>query len=765
MRLFIAEKPTLANAIAEGLGIREKRNGHIICSDDIVTWCFGHLFELCDPGDYDQAFESWSVVPVIPSTWRIKPRASCKAQIDLIGTLLQTASSVVNAGDPDREGQLLVDELLEHFKYRGPVDRIWLASLDARSVAKALANLTDNTRHAPLRDAARARSRADWLVGLNATRALTNLGRDAGISATLSLGRVQTPVLNLVVIRDRDIAGFTPQNYMTLQGQFVHPEGQIAAKFVPGEMQVGLDAQGRLIDLSIANSLVKSVQGQSGTVATVVSEDKKKSPPRPFSLSRLQKAACARWGMTAQQVLDTAQHLYEKKLTTYPRSDCDYLPAEQFDDGQRILLVLGGVSNLSSAACGADPQIKSKAWDTAKVTAHHAIIPTGELPGAISDDELKLFEMIAMGYIVQFYPAAQYLSQKIEIVVAETLWAATGRTTTDPGWTLVMAEDGEGEKLEELLLPPVSQNDSVDCANVTILNKKTSPPPRFNEGSLIEAMTNIHRFVDDAAAKATLREKEGIGTDATRSGILETLKKRGYLVPQGKALVSTRLAGQVIDLTPQGLKDPVTTARWESRLQEIADGKDSLDAFMASQLQVLPSLLDPLLSGRASIKVDGPVYPCPTCGKALQKRQSETGPYWSCFRKELHPTGEPVFLPDDRGRPGEHKSGPELTEFKCANCGSPLQHLKGRKKSTGKVYDFFKCQECGASYNNVDGRPVAPGQETAGFACPDCGKPLRLFNRVSKRTGKAFKVYNCSGFPACTASFFDKNGQPDFPPK
>lgn len=765
MRLFIAEKPSLGRAIAESLGISSKSQGYITCGPDVVTWCFGHLFELYNPDDYDPSWSSWSIVPVVPPSWRMKPRKDCAAQIEIIGGLLRQAATVVNAGDPDREGQLLVDEVLEHFDYQGPVERIWLASLDARSVAKALSSLTSNARHAPLRDAARARSQADWLIGLNATRALTNMGRDAGISATLSLGRVQTPVLNLVVTRDREISAFKPQDYMVLQGHFEHPSGQFAAKFVPGELQTGLDAQGRLIDLTATESIIKVVRGKQGNIAAVAKENKQKAPPLPYCLSSLQKAASARWSMTAQQVLDVAQRLYEKKLTTYPRSDCSYLPVEQWDDAGHILTALACQPGLEKAAHGADPQIKSNAWNTAKVTAHHAIIPTGDLPGTLSAEELAVYEMIAIAYILQFYPSMRYVSQKIQVKVVDTLWEATGRHITDLGWTSVAHEDEEDAQQEkEQPLPAVVQADIVTCADVCIQKKKTTPPPRFNEGTLIEAMANIHRFVEDAAAKATLRENEGIGTEATRAGILETLKKRGYLIPQGKALVSTRLAGQVVDLTPLGLKDPVTTAKWESRLQSIAEGKDSLEAFMADQLQALPGLLEPLLSGQASIKTDGPIFPCPTCGKPLQKRQSETGPYWSCFRKDLHPDGKPVFFPDDRGRPGAQKRGPEQTDFKCEKCGTALQHLKGKKKNGAGTYDFFKCPNCATTFNNVAGKPTErEAPKDSGFECPDCGKPLRPFKGISKRTRKVFSVFNCSGYPVCKASFFEKDGKPDFP--
>ena len=244
MRLFIAEKPSLGRAIATGLGNQKKAEGFIRCGNDVVTWCFGHMLEQAWPRDYKPEYAHWrrEHLPIIPSQWKYKVKKDAAAQLDIIGSLLREADSVVNAGDPDREGQLLVDEVLEHFRYTGHVERIWLASLDELSVKKALANLTDNANYAPLRDAARARSRADWLTGINATRALTIKGRSDGRSDVLSLGRVQTPTLALVVARDLEIAHFKPVDYFVLKAALVHSAGDFAVTFVPSEDQAGLDS-------------------------------------------------------------------------------------------------------------------------------------------------------------------------------------------------------------------------------------------------------------------------------------------------------------------------------------------------------------------------------------------------------------------------------------------------------------------------------------------------------------------------------------------
>jgi DNA topoisomerase-3 len=711
MRVFIAEKPSLARAIADGLGNGKKNAGFISCGQDAVTWCVGHLFELAAPEDYDPAYKKWdrALLPIVPSPWKIKPRADVGDQIKIVGDLLRQADSVVNAGDPDREGQLIVDEVLEHFRFRGAVQRIWLSSLDVRSVAKALSSLSDNAKHAPLRDAARARSRADWLVGLNATRALTLLGRESGFDGVLSLGRVQTPTLNLVVTRDREIAAFKPRDYFTLKARFDHPSGSFTGVFAPSDEQPGLDADGRLTDAAVVNALLQNARGKTGSVKAVTREKKKKAPPLPHCLSSLQKAASARLNMTAQQVLDTAQKLYESKLTTYPRTDCRYLPVEQFEDAGAILGSLAAVQSLARTAGNADAGLKSAAWDTGKVTAHHAIIPTGEIPPpSLFVLEHDLYRMIAEAYCLQFYPPLQYESQKIRVAVDNTIWEARGRMILDAGWTSCAQdedEDEKGDKDEAQALPAVREADAVTCADVEKLAKKTAPPPKWTEGTLIEAMANVHRFVADAAARATLKENEGIGTEATRAGILETLKKRGYLKVQGKALVSTDLAWQVTDLTPPVLKDPVTTAQWESKLENIAKGALSLESFMAEQVRALPDMIAPLLSGDA-LRVRGVrAYPCPVCGKAMHKKNGAHGPFWSC---SAYPECK-TTLPDDKGKPGE-------------------------RKSTAK---------------------------DSGHICPDCGKPLRVLQKTSK-AGKPYELFSCSGYPQCKSSFFGKGGKPDF---
>ena len=767
MRLFVAEKPSLGRAIAAELGVTKNNPTFQICGSDTVTWCFGHILEQYDPQDYDDNLRTWRRrdLPIIPNEWKLRPKKEAYTQLQVINHLLSEASSVVHAGDPDREGQLLVDEVLEHFHYTGPVQRIWLASLDSRSIQKALSTLKDNSNYANLRDAARARSQADWLIGMNASRAMTIFGQETGhTDGVLSLGRVQTPTLALVVQRDREIKAFVPVDYLILQASLQNDAGSFSATFKPAETQPGLDPEGRLVDASIAQGIVDAVRGQTGTITSVTREKKKKAVPLPHCLSSLQKAASSRFGMTAQQVLDTAQSLYEKKLTTYPRTDCRYLPEEQFSDAARIITALSGVSGLEAVTAKADSALRGPVWDTKKITAHHAIIPTGEEPRSLTAQEKELYLMIAVQYFLQFYPPMLYEAQKILATIVETAWEARGRMIIEPGWTGFAAEedDEDAKKKEaEQSLPSVGNNDAVLCADVDALKKKTTPPSRFSEGSLIEAMANVHRFVSDAKAKAVLKENEGIGTEATRASILETLKGRGFITASGKSLVSTPLGQSLIDMTPDTLRDPVTTAQWEQRLEAITRGETSLEDFMREQYAALPLLLAPVLSTPAALQPGA--FPCPKCGKALRRREGKNAGefFWSCSDADCR-----TFLPDEDGKPGKPRERAIPSEHPCPVCGRPLYSGKNDRGTYWACYN----KQGHPDGNNVflpddNGTPGQPKEKSprvvTEFTCPDCGKPL-LYRQGTSKAGKPYEVFSCSGYPNCKTSFWGKDGKPDF---
>lgn len=676
MRLIIAEKPSLGREIAAVLGIESKKDGHIVCrGNSVVTWCFGHLFELAQPEDYNPAYKRWDLasLPIIPSTWKKKkkPANGIAEQLQVIRSLLEKATTVVNAGDPDREGQLLIDEILEEFKCKKPVERIWLASLDEKSVRHALGTMKPNADYLPLRNAAEARSRADWLVGMNLTRAMTCLGRLSGFDGVISAGRVQSPTLMLVVNRDREIESFKPITYFVPTVKLRHAKGEFTAALVIEESLSGLDPDGRLIDRAVAEKLLTGLKGQTGEIIDFKREDKKVVPPAPYRLSSLQKDASARFGLSAQETLDIAQSLYEEKLTTYPRTDCDFLPEEQFGDAKEILTKLGNFQGADRI----DPARKSKAWNTAKVTAHHAIIPTGQRK-SLEGTQAKIYGLIVEGYARQFMPDYRYQSEKTTVALAGRRWTASGTRLLEAGWKFDATQEP---------LPDMIKKDPVECLSALIEEKKTQPPSRFTEGTLIEAMTQIHKYVQDARKKALLKENSGIGTEATRARIIETLKQRGYLKTQGKqkTLLSTDLGRKVADFLPAMLKDPGTTAIWEDYLEKVGSGELTVDDFIARQGQAVKGLIEGIGQNRLDIK---PAHSCEECGSALRRYESNSrkGVYfWACVNSFEHPRFE-----DAKGKPGaaygsgsrSRQGGEDGVACVHPGCDGRMRRMESKKK-------------------------------------------------------------------------------------
>ena len=561
-KLVICEKPSVAKSIASVLDVTSRADGYFEGGGWLISWCIGHLVGLADAAAYDDRYKKWRYedLPILPAPFHYVVSEEKADQFHILRSLMERpdVTELVNACDAGREGELIFRLVYEAAGCSKPFSRLWISSMEDAAIREGFADLRPGRDYDPLYQSALCRQKADWLIGINASRLFSVL-----YHRTLNVGRVQTPTLALVVNRDREIAAFTPIDYLVLQATLQHDVGTFSAIFKPSETQPGLDSEGRLVDGATAQGIMDAVRGKNGIITSVTREKKKKPVPLPHCLSSLQKAASSKLGMTAQQVLDTAQSLYEKKLTTYPRTDCRYLPEEQFGDAARIITALSGVSGLEAVTAKADSALRGPVWDTKKITAHHAIIPTGEEPRSLTAQEKELYLMIAVQYFLQFYPPMLYEAQKILATIVETAWEARGRMIIEPGWTGFAAEedDEDAKKKEtEQSLPSVGNNDAVLCADVDALKKKTTPPSRFSEGSLIEAMASIHRFVSDAKAKAVLKENEGIGTEATRAGILETLKGRGFITASGKSLVSTPLGQSLIDMTPDTLRDPVTTA-------------------------------------------------------------------------------------------------------------------------------------------------------------------------------------------------------------
>ncbi|MDR5906646.1 DNA topoisomerase III [Franzmannia qiaohouensis] len=593
MRLIIAEKPSLARAIADALpGKRRSVEGSIEVGDTTVSWCFGHLLEQAPPDAYDPRYKQWRLdhLPIVPSPWQLMPRPKARGQLAVIRRLLKAASEVVHAGDPDREGQLLVQEVIEHLRWRGPVKRLLISDLNRPAVAKALGRLEDNARYQPLYRAAETRARADWLYGINLTRAWTLTGRQAGHDGVLSVGRVQTPVLGLVVRRDREIANFTPRPFHVLWADFAVAHGQVRAWWQPGE-QHPLDDQGRLLARAPAAELAARLPGAEGRLSELDSRDKRQAPPLPYSLSALQVDAARRYKYSAKQVLDTCQALYERHtLITYPRSDCRYLPRGHHAALASALPTLCRADATLAEWCrGADFTRRGRAFDDAKVGAHHALAPTGKVPdmGRLSAPEANVYRLVVRNVLAQFHAHLETREVKACFEVLGERFTASGSEVLVAGWKPLFTTRDEPPPL-----PTLVRGEPARVTAAAVEDRETRPPEPFNDASLIKAMMNIGRYVDDPDVKRTLRESDGLGTEATRAGIIETLLERGYLVRVKSALRASRTGHALIASLPDPATRPERTALWEQRLSRIAEAADSEQAFLDALLGDLRSLLD-----------------------------------------------------------------------------------------------------------------------------------------------------------------------------
>lgn len=620
MILYIAEKPSLGRAIAAVLPKpQHKDNGFIrLANGDIVSWCVGHLLQLAEPEDYHPEYKRWQLaqLPIIPDKWQLKVRKPAAGQLSILKKLIKQADQLVHAGDPDREGQLLVDEVLAYCGVSGnklaATQRLLISDLNPPAVKRALAQLQPNKNFVPLSTSALARSRADWLYGLNMTRAYTLQGQKAGYQGVLSVGRVQTPLLGLVVRRDQDIANFVSKPFYQVLAEVETADKQrFYAMWQPSESCAPWqDEDGRVLSKALAEKVQQKITSQPALVNKVEQKERKQPAPLPYNLSALQIDAAKRYGMTAQQVLDNCQQLYERhKLITYPRSDSRHLPREQLS---RATAVTGAIaandSQLSEAVQQADMTRVSKAWNDSKVEAHHAIIPTEKRQAftSLTLAEKQLYYLIARQYLAQFYPACCVSETLVELTIAGGLFRAKANTELSSGWKQLyragtspdVAEKNQPDnELVQQSLPPLHKGQQLHCCGAQLLEKHTQPPQPFTDATLLAAMTGISRYVSDLAIKAVLRETDGLGTEATRAGIIELLFKRGFLQRQGKQIRATDTGVALIEALPLQASLPDMTARWEAELSRICQRETSYQAFM----QPLQTELGLLISQAATV--------------------------------------------------------------------------------------------------------------------------------------------------------------------
>ncbi|RTS56772.1 DNA topoisomerase III [Pseudomonas aeruginosa] len=640
MRLFLCEKPSQGKDIGRILGATQRGEGCLNGSGVTITWCIGHLVEAAAPEVYDAALKRWSLeqLPIIPQQWKVEVKPKTATQFKVVKALLAKATHLVIATDADREGELIAREIIDLCGYRGPIERLWLSALNDASIRTALAKLRASAETLPMYYSALARLRADWLVGMNLSRLFTVLGRQAGYDGVLSVGRVQTPTLKLVVDRDREITAFVSLPYWAIDVSLSVGGQSFTAQWVAPDACT--DDAGRCLQQPVAQHAAQQIRAAgSAQVASVETERVREGPPLLFDLGTLQEVCSKQLGLDVQETLEIAQALYEThKATTYPRSDSGYLPESMFAEVPTVLdSLLKTDSTLGPIMSQLDRSQRSRAWNDGKVTAHHGIIPTLEPANlsAMSEKELAVYRLIRAHYLAQFLPHHEFDRTVAEFACGQQTLVATGKQVIVKGWRLVLAEpqaDEDGDDTaRSQVLPPLREGLACQVAEVEIKALKTMPPKPYTQGELVKAMKDVARFVTDPRLKQKLKDTTGIGTEATRANIISVLISRGYIVKKGRSIRASDAAFTLIDAVPAAIADPGTTAVWEQALDMIEAGQLTLDVFLSKQAAWISQLIAQYGSLSLSIKLPhGPA--CPQCGAPTRQRTGKSGPFWSCSR-------------------------------------------------------------------------------------------------------------------------------------
>ena len=621
MKLFLCEKPSQANDIGRVLfgGIKQenRKQGYLQKGDTAITWAVGHILQDAFPEKYGKQYEQWKLetLPLIPQKWIKEIPEKLADQFKIIERLLGKANEVVIATDADREGEVIAREILDYCGFKGKISRFWTSGLDAKSVKTALGKIKPDAATRNLYYAGLARQRADWLWGMNLSRAYTVAYADGvGKEHVLSVGRIQTPTLALIVRRDQAIANFKPYEHYGLTIECEKDDGSgetfLAHWQIPEKLK---NQDGFCTDLDYVKKLSGSLNDIKTTITEAKLEHKKTPPPLPYSLSELQKEASRKFNVGAGDILKAAQALYEKhKLTSYPRTPCQYLPVSQQAEVEAVFDALKTIDpSLQDILSKADPHRESRVWNDNQVNkhSHHAIIPTTNKSGnlttsrggdSLSPLERKVYDLIRMRYIACFYPDYEYASQTAILHINGEIFKATGQTPLKMGWKVLFGKDEEDEKdnTVQSQMPALKTGEVVFIEeNAYRIDKKsTTPPPKFTEATLLDEMKSLSDFfktVQDDEAKKVLKATQGLGTEATRAAVIERLYQVGYVEKDKKnhKLSATAKGKKLIAKVPKIIADPITTAKWETALSLIEDGKITLQQFMDLQEKHLNQLV------------------------------------------------------------------------------------------------------------------------------------------------------------------------------
>lgn len=665
MRLFIAEKPSLARSIAAVLSKPQENNKLFIkAGDDVVAWASGHLLEQAMPEYYDEKYRRWDIshIPLEIKVWKMLPKKGCDGLLNNIKKLLEQADVVVNAGDCDREGQLLVDEILEYFNYTGKVLRILISDTNPEAVRKALNNLRPNSDFKGDSDAAKVRERADWLYGINFTRFYTKLAEQNGYRGKpLKVGRVKSPVTALVVRRDEEIESFVAKPFWSIRADIEVQNGSFSAIWKAKDEQQGLDEEKRLVNKAVAEALANRLTGKSATITKYESKKQSSKPPVGYSLPKLQMIASKKYDLSPSKTLEICQKLYEHGILTYPRSDCEFLPETHHDEAEKVFAVIEKLSSVKVPE-DVDKGRKTSVFNTSKVAEHHAIIPSASCKVAeqLEKNEALIFELVARRYVSFFMPDFEYLQVNINAEIDGELFTASGRQILNDGWkSLEVQEKSEddGEDNNSTLLPETSENENGSCSYVNLLEKKTKAPARFTEATLLKAMNEVYLYVKDPEIKKILKETDGIGTAATQAGIIQEIIDDGVLIKKGKNLIASQGARDLIHQLHEDITLPDMTAKLETYMRKVKNMEMLMDEvinthvmeeirrIVASARPITVHSLDGGKNPKSAVKSK---FKCPRCNDGFMLlRNGKNGAFWGCSN---YPNCK-MTASDNKGKP------------------------------------------------------------------------------------------------------------------
>lgn len=619
--LVIAEKPSVARDIAKVIGANQKGENCLIGEKYIVSWAIGHLVTLAEPEDYDAKYKKWSfdTLPIIPEEMKLKAIAKTRGQLRTLHQLMHSKEidDLICATDSGREGELIFRYIYDITKCKKPFRRLWISSMTETAIKEGFAHLQDGKAYDLLYDSARSRAKADWLVGMNASRAYT-----LQYNALLSIGRVQTPTLALIVARQKEIDDFQPQTYYEVLARIDEFTG----------IWVDKKDNTKIMQSTQADEIIQRTQGQTGTITILEKEEKQQLPPLLYDLTELQRECNRKFGFSAKKTLDLVQALYEKKkMVTYPRTDSRYLSDDMVD---KIKQVLGKLAQAEEFAAEAKQvlalpklPLSKRIIDNSKVTDHHAIIPTDVRihTDHLSAEEKKVYFLIAGRFLSVFYPPYRYEVTKAYSQIGIDTFLSKGKVILQEGWQAVEKKFAPPPKRkkadEEAALPVLTKGQSVTVKKAEKLTKQTKPPAHYTESTLLSVMEHAGRFVEDEALKEQMKES-GLGTPATRAAIIERLLSVGYLYREGKNLLPTEKGKNLIAIVPDELRSPETTGRWEKGLSSIAKGKMTEQRFMASIGRYVQFLVTDAAQNKKDIVFDAEPVRKGTKGKKGKKNNS-----------------------------------------------------------------------------------------------------------------------------------------------